>query len=1049
MISFLIFKILEISFGKNIKGEEIAKPGYPNLPVVIKMIKLGEEELTEINLIEIKADTEKIKGEIPPVTPQVILKLKPKKVKKSKIYEKDTLYPGKIYEYEKAKIKNVNYLLLKLYPVQYNPRKSTLIKISDLKFEILTKKSKNKTLNSIDYLIITSDSLSFAFLPLLKWREEEGFRCALCTVEWIEENYHGRDLQEKIRNYLKAVKDSGVKYVLLGGAHPIIPVRYAYAFDCQAGIMPNENDIPCDLYYADLDGDWDRDGDGVFGEVEDSVDLYPDLSIGRAPVRNYSEAVTFVNKILKYEKYPHKSSKNKALMLGEILWYEPYTDAGIGKDMICEILPPYFEIDKLYQSYGNEDSAHFFSSINSGKNFVNHDGHGWWYIMCIGEDYLFNGDTLSFTNSDMPVVWVSIGCWVGALDYVSIAECYTKTSKGGAVAFIANSRYGWGSPGNPGYGYSDKFDKRIFYEIFKDSVERIGDVLSFAKSYYVPLSHDSNVYRWHQFQINLFGDPAMKVWTEKPKRMQIITQDTIPQGNITLNIAVIDSENRPLNNVRICILKDTEIYIVDTLSGSGVFSFTTYSPGTLIVTCLKRNYIPCQKKIYIKQVNFVSLNYVIEEGDTFKIRFNLSNEGDTSRNVKCHFYADSIILLDTLREIGILPSGQSKTDSIRFLLSQIQNGKIYLIKMMLTSDKLNQEFVLKYVGKKPILHFVDYLNERITPDYSGSLYVVISNKGLDTLFDTLEISVSDANVSPHDLIVKLLPYQICTLSVWVNKTGSPPWRLHSFVRCEIDTITFYIFVGDRIKVYDFEDTVEWKVYGKNCLWHRTNLSSHSGSYSYYCGDEVTQEYRDNMDASLVSPSFIVTKDSKIGFWYKFDVPIYGCDGMYVELVKDDSLPFATLDYTGTGGALDSLTMGHDWCYAEYDISEFEGETLQLRFRFVADGDSEVSTGFFVDDVKLMYLIGDTIKEKEQVEKLRRIHIYPNPSRSILNFYFETPESQNVKVEIYDVAGRLQKAFYMKLKEGKNHFREKAQLKSGVYFVRIKSFDYCDKIIIVR
>jgi len=42
--------------------------------------------------------------------------------------------------------------------------------------------------------------------------------------------------------------------------------------------------IAADLYYSDLDGNWDADGDSIYGERTDNVNLYADVFVGRAPV---------------------------------------------------------------------------------------------------------------------------------------------------------------------------------------------------------------------------------------------------------------------------------------------------------------------------------------------------------------------------------------------------------------------------------------------------------------------------------------------------------------------------------------------------------------------------------------------------------------------------------------------------------------------------------------------------------------------------------------------------------------------------------------------
>ena len=106
------------------------------------------------------------------------------------------------------------------------------------------------------------------FQRLADWKTKKGIKTEIRTTDWILANYTGEDDPAAIRNYLKTLPDSSVKYVLLGGDTDIIPCRFAYAMSCSAGIQPGREDtMPSDLYYADLQGSWDLDNDGSYGEA--------------------------------------------------------------------------------------------------------------------------------------------------------------------------------------------------------------------------------------------------------------------------------------------------------------------------------------------------------------------------------------------------------------------------------------------------------------------------------------------------------------------------------------------------------------------------------------------------------------------------------------------------------------------------------------------------------------------------------------------------------------------------------------------------------------
>ena len=110
------------------------------------------------------------------------------------------------------------------------------------------------------------------------------------TVEEIEAvTRRGQDLAETIRYYLQdAYASWELDYVLLGGDTDVIPTRFVSSTYYPQG---GQTEIPADMYFAGLDGNWNADGDAVYGEPYrsgadpgDFADFVPELAIGRAPV---------------------------------------------------------------------------------------------------------------------------------------------------------------------------------------------------------------------------------------------------------------------------------------------------------------------------------------------------------------------------------------------------------------------------------------------------------------------------------------------------------------------------------------------------------------------------------------------------------------------------------------------------------------------------------------------------------------------------------------------------------------------------------------------
>jgi hypothetical protein len=112
-------------------------------------------------------------------------------------------------------------------------------------------------------------------------------------------------------------------------------MRYCYPSpDYHEGVQDFDNlchKIPTDHYYADLTGDWDSDGDGYFGEFgQDSVDLNPEVLVGRIPFDDSTTISTVLQRIINFSQ-DSGSWKKKALLLGAISNYQNENNEGWSK----------------------------------------------------------------------------------------------------------------------------------------------------------------------------------------------------------------------------------------------------------------------------------------------------------------------------------------------------------------------------------------------------------------------------------------------------------------------------------------------------------------------------------------------------------------------------------------------------------------------------------------------------------------------------------------------------------------------------------------------
>ncbi|MEA3345087.1 MAG: C25 family cysteine peptidase [Chloroflexota bacterium] len=237
-----------------------------------------------------------------------------------------------------------------------------------------------------DYILITSNALSSSFQPLIDWKITKGLKARILTTEDIYANYSGTDNPDKIRNFIIdayttwASTGHPLQYVLLGGDDEIIPVRYLC--DPGSGFSSHGGWMPSDMYYAGLDGNWDADGDGLYGEDEENgsegeeCDFFAEVYVGRMTVDAAIGAMNIVNKTLNYEQNLTADYLNRTLLIGKRL--TRYWQGSTNKDAVAELIPQY-NVTTLYDRDGTYSDAAVIEEMNDGTHLVNYDGHGGWW----------------------------------------------------------------------------------------------------------------------------------------------------------------------------------------------------------------------------------------------------------------------------------------------------------------------------------------------------------------------------------------------------------------------------------------------------------------------------------------------------------------------------------------------------------------------------------------------------------------------------------------------------------------------------------------------
>jgi hypothetical protein len=547
------------------------------------------------------------------------------------------------------------------------------------------------------YVIITHSTYMGFFEPLKAHRESRGLRTKIVHVGEINFNYSGADIQEEIRDFIRdAYLYWETEYVLLAADENVIPHRGFYA----AAGGTEDNDIASDLYYAALDGTWNDDGDGYWGEPEEA-DLMPEVSVGRITFEDSLEATNFVNKLIKYESTPVVSQIKVGQMVGELLWTDPTWGAD-SKDEIKDGssahgyttvgFPPSFTVHTLYDrdlDPDEWDKEDLIPLMNGGRHLINHLGHS---DVTYGLRMVNSDVETRFTNdgvSNTYFILYTQGCYSGSFDNRNSGGGYGDDCLGehftfvedAAVAFVGNTRYGWGAHSST-RGASQYYDRQFFDALFGEGITAIGKVNDDSKVDNIPyINLGPN--RWVYYQLVLLGDPAMDIWTDTPGYVTLERPDVIYVSDNDVEMTVTDGTD-PIEGARVSIFSDTT-YSCGHTDENGVVYIDPIAlePGSLYVAVTAHNFYafsdtvpvvdPAHAVVIIEDFtvdddtsggSLGNSNGKADAGETIETVITLKNVGqDSAFSVSAELGSSDeyIAVVDSIGSYGDIPPAGSAT----------------------------------------------------------------------------------------------------------------------------------------------------------------------------------------------------------------------------------------------------------------------------------------------------------------------------------------------------------------------------------------------------
>lgn len=383
-----------------------------------------------------------------------------------------------------------------------------------------------------EYLIITNNALKPEFQRLSEWKNTKGVRTKIMTTEEIYQNYPDTTPQRQIKRAIISMRDSTcgtLRYVLLGGDETVIPIQLAYiqATDSK-GVTYCEN-TPCDLYYASLkELDWDTNGNGLYGELEDSISLVSDLDISRMPVSNRNNAEIQITRILNYEKKSNHEKWFPKLLMAGCKISGIYSNSRYG-DSISDSHWRGEDMKRNIDKYWDGQTVLFFDTgtnfpgndaydvtaenlqaeLSRGYPFLHMDTHGSTRSWKMEFQPNYTASNAKMLDNASHTIVLTTACNTSQFDDESscLAEEFLNNPSSGVVAYYGSSRFGWSWSSN-------SYNENIFKFVFKNR-NSLATALSKAKNLNLYNTNNYSSRRWLTLSINGFSDPEMPVVVRK------------------------------------------------------------------------------------------------------------------------------------------------------------------------------------------------------------------------------------------------------------------------------------------------------------------------------------------------------------------------------------------------------------------------------------------------------------------------------------------------------------------------------------------------------
>lgn len=676
--------------------------------------------------------------------------------------------------------------------------------------------------SDVMYAIIAPKLYVNTLIPLVNWKTYKGVPSKIFTIESIYANYSsGRDNAENIRNFLLDLEQtsSALEWLLIVGDADVVPTRLLYA---GAEYIHGLNDnYTSDYYYAGLDGTWDTNDDGIYGDgtldssLEFEGDWDPELYVGRIPVNNVSDLIGSVDDILAYEQNPDIGFWMKRVVMWGALMdapnvpaYKPWdTNAYKAKELYVKpildskaqnmnLITRYdysqlpggsysSSTDKLYR-YGAGGAVPDF---NNGASLINFAGQAYYegisllqYDDPAGEKPTDGGgqgrlldwqDVWDSTNGKKLPLVTAFTCGAGDFSEGEKAgdpstyrdqslERLLTAPNGGAIGFVGSTGKTYRGEFQGGTSDGNWWMDREFYEIFFDGTYQPGKCLYDMKWQYVEeMEHSSlpqKVFKAQLFGYNYLGDPELNIWTDEPGQLKV-EMAGLWQGPHNMTATVKDMSNKPVPNARVCI-QNNDIYAYGVTNSTG------------------------QARIFVNPINMNSVDVVVTAHnflpfeDTFDLTIEPIDLKITTHDIE---FSNANPMVNQQITINATITNRGETDltssaKVRFTRYNTKgSGTVIgqdqtitsLIKSSSTTVSVNWAVV-------PGEHIIEVEIDPENEVYESNKWNNVANKSIYIRRPELYISSSDIIITPDPELNDIYEGDVLDIKIKIYNNGEAP-----------------------------------------------------------------------------------------------------------------------------------------------------------------------------------------------------------------------------------------------------------------------------------